>query len=553
MEFKKLFRRKSLEQILADTTENPHGELAKNLKLRDLIAMGIAAVVGAGVFSTIGKAAFNGGPGVVFLFVITAITCGFTAMCYAEFASRVPVAGSAYTYSYVAFGELPAWIIGWALILEYGIGNVVVAISWSSYFNNLLKGIGIYLPGWLTTGYNTAEKIYQESVAAKQPVADLVWTNAPHIFGDIPFIINVPAFFIVILITILAYIGIKESKRVANGMVVFKLIVLLVVIVVGCFYVNTDNWVPFAPNGFKGIMAGVSAVFFAYIGFDAISTTAEECENPKRDMPKAMIYSLMICTVLYILTALVLTGMVKYSEFKGVSDPLAYVFEKTNLKTLNYIISLSAVVATTGVLLVFQIGQPRIWMGISRDGLLPAQFAKIHPKYQTPSFATIVTGFVVAIPSLFIDDVLVTDLSSIGTLFAFVLVSGGVLMLPADDNPNRKFKMPYINSRFIMPILTLIFLICAPVRERLSAAMTQFGNMEYQEYLFLVFVIILIITTIYSSLKSWSLIPILGVLCCMYLMIEIPVKSWAVFFGWMLLGLTIYFGYSYKRSKLRHT
>jgi basic amino acid/polyamine antiporter, APA family len=553
MEFKKLFRRKSLEQILADTTENPHGELAKNLKLRDLIAMGIAAVVGAGVFSTIGKAAFNGGPGVVFLFVITAITCGFTAMCYAEFASRVPVAGSAYTYSYVAFGELPAWIIGWALILEYGIGNVVVAISWSSYFNNLLKGIGINLPGWLTTGYNTAEKIYQESVVAKQPVADLVWTNAPHIFGDIPFIINVPAFFIVILITILAYIGIKESKRVANGMVVFKLIVLLVVIVVGCFYVNTDNWVPFAPNGFKGIMAGVSAVFFAYIGFDAISTTAEECENPKRDMPKAMIYSLMICTVLYILTALVLTGMVKYSEFKGVSDPLAYVFEKTNLKTLNYIISLSAVVATTGVLLVFQIGQPRIWMGISRDGLLPAQFAKIHPKYQTPSFATIVTGFVVAIPSLFIDDVLVTDLSSIGTLFAFVLVSGGVLMLPADDNPNRKFKMPYINSRFIMPILTLIFLICAPVRERLSAAMTQFGNMEYQEYLFLVFVIILIITTIYSSLKSWSLIPILGVLCCMYLMIEIPVKSWAVFFGWMLLGLTIYFGYSYKRSKLRHT
>ncbi|MEO0041907.1 MAG: hypothetical protein RL329_1370 [Bacteroidota bacterium] len=553
MEFKKLFRRKSLEQILADTTENPHGEMAKNLKLRDLIAMGIAAVVGAGVFSTIGKAAFNGGPGVVFLFVITAITCGFTAMCYAEFASRVPVAGSAYTYSYVAFGELPAWIIGWALILEYAIGNVVVAISWSSYFNNLLKGIGIYLPGWLTTGYNTAEKIYQEAVAAKQPVSDLVWTNAPHIFGDIPFIINVPAFFIVVLITILAYIGIKESKRVANGMVVFKLIVLLVVIVVGCFYVNTDNWVPFAPNGFKGIMAGVSAVFFAYIGFDAISTTAEECENPKRDMPKAMIYSLMICTVLYILTALVLTGMVKYSEFKGVSDPLAYVFEKTNLKTLNYIISLSAVVATTGVLLVFQIGQPRIWMGISRDGLLPAQFAKIHPKYQTPSFATIVTGFVVAIPSLFLDDVLVTDLSSIGTLFAFVLVSGGVLMLPADDNPNRKFKMPYINGRFIMPILTLIFLICAPVRERLSAAMTQFGNMEYQEYLFLVFVIILIIITIYSSLKSWSLIPILGVLCCMYLMIEIPVKSWAVFFGWMLLGLTIYFGYSYKRSKLRHT
>jgi amino acid transporter len=346
----------------------------------------------------------------------------------------------------------------------------------------------------------------------------------------------------------LVYIGIQESKRVANGMVVFKLIVLLLVIVVGCFYVNTDNWVPFSPNGFKGIMAGVSSVFFAYIGFDAISTTAEECENPQRDMPKAMIYSLLICTVLYILTVLVLTGMVNYTEFKGVSDPLAYVFEKTNLKTLNYIISLSAVVATTGVLLVFQIGQPRIWMGMSRDGLLPKQFANIHPKYQTPAFATIVTGFIVAIPSLFMDDVLVTDLSSIGTLFAFVLVSGGVLMLPKDNNPNKKFKMPHIDATFILPFLTTMFI--SYFRKDILKVIYNLGNVDYKEYLFLIFVILSIIITIYTILKKWSLIPVLGVLCCLYLMIEIPVKSWAVFFGWMSLGLCVYFAYSFKRSNL---
>jgi basic amino acid/polyamine antiporter, APA family len=548
MEFKKLFRRKSLEQILEESASNPHGALAKNLQLRDLIAMGIAAVVGAGIFSTIGKAAFTGGPGVVFLFVITAITCGFTALCYAEFASRVPVAGSAYTYSYVAFGELPAWIIGWALILEYAIGNVVIAISWSTYFNNLLKGIGIHLPSWLTMGYNTAAKLYHEAVAANQPVTDFVWTTAPRIFGDIPVIINLPAFVIVFLITILAYIGIQESKRVANSMVVFKLLVLLLVIVVGCFYVNTDNWVPFSPNGFKGIMAGVSSVFFAYIGFDAISTTAEECENPQRDMPKGMIYSLLICTLLYILTALVLTGMVHYSEFKGVSDPLAYVFEKTNLKTLNYIISLSAVVATTGVLLVFQIGQPRIWMGMSRDGLLPQKFANIHPKYQTPAFATVVTGFIVGIPSLFMDDVLVTDLSSIGTLFAFVLVSGGVLMLPKDDNPNKKFKIPQVEATFILPFLTTMFI--SYFWKDVLHVIYNFGNVDYKEYLFLLFVISAIIITTYTVLKKWNLIPVLGVLCCLYLMIEIPVKSWVVFLGWMFLGLSIYFGYSFKRSTL---
>ena len=349
-----LFRRKPLSKILEEGGDDAHGGsgLTKTLKLRDLVSMGVAAVIGAGIFSTIGSAAYNGGPGVVFLFLIAAVTCGFTALCYAEFASRVPVAGSAYTYSYVTFGELAAWIIGWALILEYAIGNIVVAISWSSYFNNLLRGLHIILPEWMVTDGGTAKKIYETALTNGKPVTDLAWTTAPTI-GDLHVIFNLPAFIIVILVTMLVYIGIKESKKWANRMVAFKLVVLMIVIVAGFFYIKPENWNPFLPNGFKGVMMGVSAVFYAYIGFDAISTTAEECENPQRDLPRGMIYALLICTVLYVLTALVITGMVNYKEFLGVADPLAYVFEKTGLTKLNYLISISAVVATTSVLLVF--------------------------------------------------------------------------------------------------------------------------------------------------------------------------------------------------------
>ncbi len=544
-----LFRKKSLEQILRNAESESHSSgMAKILGVRDLIAMGIAAVIGAGIFSTIGAAAFDGGPGVIFLFVITAITCGFTALCYAEFASRVPVSGSAYTYSYVTFGEVIAWIIGWALILEYAIGNIVVAISWSSYFDNVLQGVGVVLPRWMITDTTTALKVFEAAQSAGKSVENLAWTTAP-LLGDTRLIFNLPAFIIVVLITMLAYIGIQESKRSANAMVVLKLVVLFVVFAVGIFFVNTDNWVPFFPNGFGGVLKGVSAVFFAYIGFDAISTTAEECANPQRDLPRGMIYSLLICTVIYIITALVITGMVNYSEFQGVADPLAYVFDKIGQPRVGYFVSISAVIAATSVLLVFQIGQPRIWMSMSRDGLLPKAFSKIHPKYSTPSFATIVTGFLVAIPALFMDASLVTDLTSIGTLFAFVLVCGGVLVLPRESNTTKKsFSLPYINGQFIVPALWIAFAFFS--RDRISGAFSHFGNEQHQEYLFLIFVLLSFGFSVFSFLRKWSLIPVLGVLCCSYLMIEIPINSWFVFFGWMAVGLLIYFAYGYRKSKI---
>ncbi|QEH42617.1 amino acid permease [Chitinophaga sp. XS-30] len=536
-----LFRKKSLTNILQEAKTrdaDAHGSsgLKKVLNVRDLTLMGVAAVIGAGIFSTIGQAAYNGGPGVIFLFLLTAVTCGFTALCYAEFASRVPVAGSAYTYSYVTFGELAAWIIGWALILEYSIGNIVVAISWSSYFNNVLEGMNIHLPAWLTTDYQTAKAQFSAG-------ADVTaWSTAP-LLGNWRVIMNIPAFLIVVLVTIVAYIGIRESKRSANAMVGLKIIVLLVVIAIGVFYINTDNWTPFMPNKFEGVLKGVSAVFFAYIGFDAISTTAEESANPQRDMPRAMIYSLIICTIIYVVITLVITGMVHYSEFNHVSDPLAYVFEMLNMEEIGYVISISAVVAATSVILVFQIGQPRIWMSMSRDGLLPKRFAKVHPKYQTPGFSTIVTGFIVAIPSLFVESGIVTDLTSIGTLFAFVLVCGGVLLLPPVDKSTKRFNLPYINGRFIIPVLFIVF--CYFFREKVD-----FRKFDHEHILFNIFLVLGAFIAVMTFIKRYSLIPVLGMLCCLYLMIEIPVKSWLVFFCWMGGGLIVYFLYGYWKSKL---
>jgi amino acid transporter len=550
-----VFRKKSLAKIIADSEAglgdaHAHG-MKKVLGVRDLTFMGIAAVIGAGIFSTIGTAAYHGGPGVIFLFMITAVTCGFTALCYAEFASRVPVSGSAYTYSYVTFGEMIAWIIGWALILEYSIGNVVVAISWSAYFNNILKAIGLNLPEWLTIGHQTAKMAYEEAARAGQPIADLIYARAPTVFG-FRFIINLPAFIIVGLITILAYIGINESRKSANFMVGLKIVVLAFIAVIGFWMIfsngTTANWTPFLPEGMGGVLQSVSAVFFAYIGFDAISTTAEECKNAQRDLPRGMIYSLVICTVIYIITALVITGLVNYKEFNGVADPLAYVFDKINMHKIGFIISISAVVAATSVLLVFQIGQPRIWMSMSRDGLLPKRFSKLSPRFKTPAFATLMSGLLVGIPVLFVDDRLMTDLTSIGTLFAFVLVCGGVLYLPKMEKIPGKFKIPYIDGKFIVPALVLIFMFL--FRSRLSDACSNFKAEGYQEILFIIFVIVAIIIAIISFLRNYSLIPVLGALCCLYLMIEIPAKSWLVFFGWMCLGLLIYFLYGFRKSNL---
>ncbi len=551
-----VLRKKSIERIIreykTDEADSHHAHMNKVLTVRDLTMMGVAAVIGAGIFSTIGSASFNGGPGVIFLFIITAITCGFTALCYAEFSSRVPVSGSAYTYSYVTFGEVIAWILGWALILEYSIGNIVVAISWSAYFNNILHNVfGFDLPAYLTTGYETAHQVWKAAIASGQPTAGLVYETAPKIAG-IPFIINLPAFIIVILVTMLAYVGIKESKRTANFMVALKIVVLILVALVGGWVIfstgNTTNWVPFMPNGMTGVLKGVSAVFFAYIGFDAISTTAEECKNPQRDLPRGMIYSLILCTVIYVITTLVITGLVNYKQFEGVADPLAFVFDKINMRKFGTFVSISAVVAATSVLIVFQIGQPRIWMSMSRDGLMPKAFGKIHSRFHTPWFATIMTGLLVGLPVLVVDDKLMTDLTSIGTLFAFVLVCGGVLMLPRIEKGEGKFNLPYINGRFIVPLLTIGFIVM--LWQRISDAVSNFNTEGYQEVLFLVFIGMAIVIAVFSFLRRYSLIPVLGMLCCLYLMIEIPSKSWMVFFIWMAFGLSFYFVYGYRKSKL---
>jgi len=558
-----IFRRKSVSKILADVasgfsdSEHPGtaSQLEKALNVKDLTLMGIAAVVGAGIFSTIGEASFQGGPGVSILFVITAITCGFSALCYAEFASRIPVAGSAYTYAYASFGELIAWIIGWDLLMEYAIGNIAVAISWSKYFVNLLEGFNIHLPKYLYTDYLSAFRAHEEvaKLTAGNNLAAITdtlkenaaaWATAPAL-GHIKFIANIPALAIVFAITYLVYIGIRETKKATNAMVYLKIAIVIAVIIIGFFYVTPANWHPFLPNGFSGVMKGVSGVFFAYIGFDAISTTAEECKNPQKDLPRGMIYSLIICTVLYILIALVLTGMVSYKDLR-VGDPLAYVFAKVSLKNISYVISISAVVATASVLLIFQLGQPRIWMSMSRDGLLPKVFSRIHPKYHTPSFATVVTGFVVGIPALFLNLTVVTDLTSIGTLFAFVLVCGGVLLLPREAAVKGKFHLPYINAQFIVPVLFIVGVYFF----RNNIVNLVSGDALHHKFPYFLFIILSATLAVVSFVKKLSLIPVLGLASCFYLMAELDYDSWIRFLVWLIVGLIIYFTYSYKNSLL---
>jgi APA family basic amino acid/polyamine antiporter len=563
-----LFRKKSISAILSDAesglsdaTHSASG-LKKVLGVRDLTAMGIAAVVGAGIFSTIGNASFEGGPGVSLLFILTAICCGFSALCYAEFASRIPVSGSAYTYAYASFGELIAWIIGWDLLMEYAIGNIAVAISWSQYFVNLMEGLHIHIPSFLTIDYLSASRGFQAATAEIAGGGSLenlsqgvrsgydAWINAPQI-GSVRLIADIPALAIVFLITWLVYIGIRETRKATNIMVALKIIILLAVIGIGYFFVAPENWSPFLPNGFSGMMKGVSAVFFAYIGFDAISTTAEECKNPQRDLPRGMIYSLIICTILYILIALVLTGMVSYKELQ-VGDPLAFVFMRVGLDKISYIISFSAVIATASVLLVFQMGQPRIWMSMSRDGLLPKAFSRIHPKYKTPSFATIVTGLFVAIPALFLNLTEVTDLTSIGTLFAFVLVCGGVLLLPKREEGELKpkFQIPYINSQFIVPVLFIVGVIIFWRNFLGLFDFTEGWEIFKDKLPFFLFVLLAIALTISSFLKKLSLIPVLGLASCFYLMTELGFTNWMRFLIWLVIGLAVYFLYSRHHSKL---
>jgi basic amino acid/polyamine antiporter, APA family len=477
------FQTKRPEQLLREA-EEPKRRLKRELTAVDLTALGIGAIIGAGIFATTGSAAAGtlerpgAGPALIVSYLLTAVACGFCALCYAEFASMIPVSGSAYTYAYATMGELVAWIIGWDLIIEYAIGNVAVAVSWAGYFKELLSGFGIELPAWLTTDYRTAHKSVE------------ILTGAPHL-GPIPIVVNLPAILIVALITIVLVIGIKESARFNSAMVLIKLAVIVGFILVGAFYVKPSNWHPFAPNGWNGITTGAALIFFAYIGFDAISTTAEEARNPQRDMPIGMIASLAICTLLYILTTAVLTGIVPYQQL-GTAEPLATALSAIQLDWAAGIVSFGAVVSMTAVLLVFQLGQPRIFFAMSRDGLLPSAFAAVHPRFRTPHITTILTGIVVAALAGFMDINEAVELTNIGTLFAFVLVGIGVIILRSrePDRP-RPFRCPAV---------------------------------------------------------PW--IPILGIGSCAYLMIQLPLLTWGRFLVWLFIGLVIYFLYGAERSDL---
>jgi APA family basic amino acid/polyamine antiporter len=488
-----LFRTKSLSDLLADSASPDH-QLKRTLDAFDVVMLGIGAIVGAGIFATIGTAAAGdatrpgAGPALILSFVITAVACGFAALCYAEFAAMVPISGSAYTYSYATLGELVAWIIGWDLIIEYAVGNVAVAISWGNYFKTFVGGFGLHIPDWLSTDYRTASRIPG------------LFESAPHIFG-IPIVVNVLAIGIVAIITFVLVVGIRESARMNSAMVVLKLIVLGLFVVVGWGYMKTENWVPFAPNGWAGVQAGAAIVFFAYIGFDAVSTVAEETKNPKRDLPIGIIGSLIICTAIYVVVAMVFTGIIPYSALvqklaTEQAEPLTMALQYANIERWGNvfvgIVAFGSVVAHTAVLLVFQLGQPRIFFSMARDGLLPQSFARVHPRYKTPHVTTILTGVAVGVCAMFTSIDEMVDLTNIGTLFAFVLVSVGILILRKrePDHP-RAFRTPWV------PFL-----------------------------------------------------PIAGILACLYLMMGLPWITWIRFGLWLALGLVIYFLYGYRRSRL---
>src|SRR5262245_5026058 len=498
-----LFRRKPIDVLVASASAEQHS-LKKSLTVFDLIALGIGAIIGAGIFATLGSAsagrgnAAPAGPGVVVSILLTAIACSFCALCYAEFASLVPVAGSAYTYSYATLGELVAWIIGWDLILEYAVGNIAVAISWAAYFRQLVLGFGIPIPAWMATDYRSAKLAAQVvsdggmgSLGPEMSVAYQAYQHHPLLLG-IPIICNLLAVAITVFITWLLVVGIKESARFNNVVVVLKLATLSFFIVIGAFHINHANWHPFFPGGFSGVWRGASLIFFAYIGFDAISTAAEECENAGRDMPRGIIGALLVCTIFYALAGLVLTGMIPVGKLVGVADPLSAGLSYVKQGWAAGILAFGAVAAMTAVLLCFQMGQPRILMAMSRDGLLSPWFARIHPKYHTPHVGTILTGVFVAFFSAIANIDVITELTNIGTLFAFVLVCIGVLVLRTREPQRpRKFRVPFV-----------------------------------------------------------PLTPLLGILMCVFLMAGLPRATWIRFILWLVTGLAIYFSYSARRSRL---
>ena len=490
-----LFARKPIAVL----EESANG-LRRVLGAGDLIMLAIGAVIGAGIFGAIGTAAAGqtdaaghvirsgAGPALVFSFLLLGGVCALAALCYAELASMIPQAGSAYAYTYATLGEIVAWIIGWDLILEYAVGNVAVAISWGDYFKTLTGGL-INLPVWLTTGYRTA-------LLSSDPGIHGLIESSPHIAG-IPILVNVPAFAIVMAITWLLLRGVRESARANNIMVVVKLLALALFIGAGLTKINPANYHPFAPNGFEGIHHGAAIVFFAYIGFDAISTAAEETKNPQRNLPIGILGGLAICTVIYIIVGAVLTGMVKYTELDPSvhADPLAFALQRTGMQSAGWLVALGAVFSMTAVLLVFQYGQPRIFYAMARDGLLPQWAAKIHAKTRTPYVTTIITGLFVALWSLVGDAGETYDLTNIGTLFAFALVCIGVLVLryTEPDRP-RPFRVP-----FVWPV-------CLG-----------------------------------------------GAAACLFVMKGLPPQAWQRFGWWLVIGLVIYIAYGYRHSVLRRT
>ena len=488
-----LFRRKGMDQFAIEA-EEPEHRLKKALGPVDVTALGVGAIIGAGIFATIGTAAAGdatrpgAGPGLILSFIFTAVACGFAALCYAEFAAMIPMSGSAYTYAYATLGELVAWIIGWDLIIEYAVGNVAVAISWGNYFKTLLSGFGIVIPDWLSTDYRTAARIPG------------LFERAPHLLG-IPIVFNVLAFGIVAAITVVLVIGIRESATINTTMVVLKLIVLGFFVAVGWNYMKADNFHPFLPNGWAGVQAGAAIVFFAYIGFDAVSTVAEETRTPSRDLPIGIIGSLIISTVIYILVAAVFTGIIPFDVLRQKlateqAEPLTMALQYANIQKWGDlfvgIVAFGSVVAHTAVLLVFQLGQPRIFFSMARDGLLPSSFAKVHRRFRTPHVTTILTGAAVGICAMFTSIDEMVDLTNIGTLFAFILVCLGILILrKREPHRPRAFKTPW-----------------SPVT------------------------------------------PVLGIVSCLYLMLGLPWITWVRFALWLGLGLVVYFFYGFRRSRL---